>query len=84
MDVMKIKTLKSVNDDDRALKYPVSVCFNKADEARWCDLRDRLRRLNYRYRIANYARPVLLAMMDDLEKLVKEEESQQRYIDFAG
>ncbi len=43
---LKIKSLNQFVEESNPKKYPISICFTKADEIRWCDLRERLRKVD--------------------------------------
>lgn len=74
---MKIENLDQGIIETDPIRVPITICFKKEDEQRWCSLRARLKSLGKNYKISSFARNVLLSMMDDLEKLVSEKEKEK-------
>ena len=67
--------LKNLDDGvlyEDPLKRPISIAFNKADRARWDDLRHEIKEINKRASISEYARRYLRMMMTDLEEIVRQ------------
>lgn len=74
---MKIKNLDQGLIEKNPLKFTVTIPFRKSEEQRWCEIRERLKRINPKYRILEFARPRLIEMMDELERLIAEHESEE-------
>ncbi len=81
---MKLNSLEELLPKEDPIKFPITVQFSKAEEQRWCAIRDRLKRINPRLRIAYYARYTLNEMMDTLERLIEERETKAPVTDHGG
>jgi len=72
---MKFKSIEEhIEEVDH--KIPVSVCLDKPDAERWEVVKQKLKRINERAKIADFARKALNAMLNDLERLIKDHETE--------
>lgn len=71
---MKIDTIEEGEPKTDPIKYPISICFNKAEADRWDVLKQRLRIINKKAKITEFARVAIRDMMDSLEKILEKKE----------
>lgn len=57
-------------------KIPISVCLDRHDAERWESIKLRLKKVNHRARIADFARKSLCEMLSNLEHLLNEHEKK--------
>lgn len=58
------------------IKVPVSVCLDRQDAERWESIKLRLKKVNQRARIADFARKSLCDMLTNLENLLNEHDKK--------
>lgn len=57
-------------------KIPVSVCLDPEDAERWERVKQKLKLINGKAKIADFARKAVSSMLDDLGKLIEAHESK--------
>lgn len=76
MELMKLESLYQFTKENDQLKFPITIPLRKSDEERWCSLRDRLKKINKKLGILDFARPAIVELMDQIEVLIEEEEKK--------
>ena len=74
---MKFKSLdENIIEVDK--KIPVSVCLEKQDAERWEFVKQKLKAINKKAHIADFARKSIASMLDNLENLIEQHEEKRK------
>jgi hypothetical protein len=80
---IELPELETRPPKDDPLTFKITVGFPESEEKRWCELRDRLIRINSKLKMADYARISFIKTMDMVEAMLQEKEKSGR-VDKAG
>jgi hypothetical protein len=58
-------------------KIPISVCLDMPDAERWENVKQRLKKVNNRARIADFARRSICEMLTNLEELLNDHDNSK-------
>lgn len=72
---MPLSSLEN-NENPDSLIHPVSICFNQYDIDKWEELKVRLKKVNRKAKMSQFARTVMREMMVDVEKLIEAAEKE--------
>lgn len=72
MDEKKLEFFINKKDP---LRFPISICLTKSELMRWKILREKIKRKKRGASLAHFARLNLIEMMNEVEKLLDEDET---------
>lgn len=67
---MSIESLDQGIIEKEVIKHPVHICFTALEHQRWVLIRKRLREINPKLKIQEFARISLRELMDKLDTLI--------------